>query len=134
MPRRFDLGEELRSAADPTGKLSADFDPAEFNRKLKEAVEGGPPSQGTGSRRRGHGHRAAGPQRANGVAVRWRAPVSDEVISATATPLDAAPKDAAAGPARPPSPARRPLIATARSAVRPAGAADIQSDSMIAGQ
>src|SRR5512132_4607489 len=40
---RFDLGEELRSAADPTGKLSADFDPAEFNRKLKETVESGPP-------------------------------------------------------------------------------------------
>jgi sec-independent protein translocase protein TatB len=40
---RFDLGEELRSAADPTGKLSADFDPAEFNRKLKESVENGPP-------------------------------------------------------------------------------------------
>jgi sec-independent protein translocase protein TatB len=42
---RFDLSEELRSAADPTGKLSADFDPAEFNRKLKETVEGGPPAR-----------------------------------------------------------------------------------------
>ena len=42
---RFDLGEELRSAADPTGKLSADFDPAEFNRKLKETVEGEPPAR-----------------------------------------------------------------------------------------
>jgi sec-independent protein translocase protein TatB len=42
---RFDLGEELRSAADPTGKLSADFDPAEFNRKLKETVESGPPAR-----------------------------------------------------------------------------------------
>jgi hypothetical protein len=39
---RFDLGEELRSSADPTGKLSADFDPAEFNRKLKETVESEP--------------------------------------------------------------------------------------------
>ena len=39
---RFDLGEELRSAADPTGKLSAEFDPAEFNRKLKETVESEP--------------------------------------------------------------------------------------------
>jgi sec-independent protein translocase protein TatB len=42
---RFDLGEELRSAADPTGKLSADFDPAEFNRKLEERVEGEPPAR-----------------------------------------------------------------------------------------
>jgi sec-independent protein translocase protein TatB len=42
---RFDLGEELRSAADPTGKLSADFDPAEFNRKLKETVESSPPAR-----------------------------------------------------------------------------------------
>ena len=42
---KFDLGEELRSAADPTGKLSADFDPAEFNRKLKEQVEASPPAK-----------------------------------------------------------------------------------------
>ncbi len=38
---RYDLGDELRSAADPTGKLSADFDPAEYNRRVKEAMEGG---------------------------------------------------------------------------------------------
>lgn len=42
---RFDLGEELRSAADPTGKISADFDPAEFNRKLKHKVEASPPAK-----------------------------------------------------------------------------------------
>jgi sec-independent protein translocase protein TatB len=42
---RFDLGEELRSAADPMGKLSADFDPVEFNRKLKETVESSPPAR-----------------------------------------------------------------------------------------
>ena len=41
----FDLGEELKSAVDPTGKLSADFDPAEFNRKLKEKVEASPPAK-----------------------------------------------------------------------------------------
>ena len=40
---RFDLGDELRKSVDPTGKLSSDFDPAEFNRQLKEFVEGGPP-------------------------------------------------------------------------------------------
>lgn len=38
---RYDLGDELRKAADPTGKLSADFDPAEYNRRIKEAMEGG---------------------------------------------------------------------------------------------
>lgn len=40
---RFDLGDELRKSVDPTGKLSADFDPTEFNRQLKESVEAGPP-------------------------------------------------------------------------------------------
>lgn len=38
---RYDLADELRNAADPTGKLSADFDPAEYNRRIKEAMEGG---------------------------------------------------------------------------------------------
>ncbi|MBL8667634.1 MAG: twin-arginine translocase subunit TatB [Rhodospirillales bacterium] len=45
---RYDLGEELRNAADPTGKLSSDFDPAEYNRRIKEAMEGG--SRATGPR------------------------------------------------------------------------------------
>jgi len=40
---RFDLGDELRKVADPHGKLSADFDPTEFNRQLKASVEAGPP-------------------------------------------------------------------------------------------
>lgn len=39
---RFDLGDELRKSMDPTGKLSADFDPTEFNRQLKESIERGP--------------------------------------------------------------------------------------------
>jgi hypothetical protein len=38
------LDEELRNAVDPTGKLSAEFNPAEFNRKLKESVEASPPA------------------------------------------------------------------------------------------
>src|SRR5512132_3256204 len=42
---RFDPSEELRNAADPTGKISADFDPAEFNRKLTGSVEAGPPAR-----------------------------------------------------------------------------------------
>jgi sec-independent protein translocase protein TatB len=40
---RFDLDEELRSAVDPTGQLSAEFNPAEFNRKLK--VDAKPPAR-----------------------------------------------------------------------------------------
>lgn len=40
---RFDLGDELRKSMDPTGKLSADFDPTEFNRQLRESIERGPP-------------------------------------------------------------------------------------------
>lgn len=41
---RFDPAEELKRAVDPTGRFTEDFDPSEFNRKLKAAVEGGPPS------------------------------------------------------------------------------------------
>lgn len=37
---RFDLGDELRKSVDPTGKLSSDFDPAEYNRSIKEAMAG----------------------------------------------------------------------------------------------
>lgn len=40
----FDPAEELKRAVDPTGKFTEDFDPMEFNRKLKAAVEGGPPT------------------------------------------------------------------------------------------
>jgi sec-independent protein translocase protein TatB len=42
---RFDPDEEVRNTVDPTGKLSAEFDPAEFNRKLKESVEASPPAR-----------------------------------------------------------------------------------------
>jgi sec-independent protein translocase protein TatB len=42
---RFNMDEELRNAVDPTGKLSAEFDPAEFNRKLKESAEASPPAR-----------------------------------------------------------------------------------------
>ena len=45
---RFDMEKELKSAVDPTGTLSDDFDPEEFNRQLKERVEGGPPRRRTG--------------------------------------------------------------------------------------
>lgn len=40
---RFDMEKELKGAVDPTGTLTDDFDPREFNRRLKEDVEGGPP-------------------------------------------------------------------------------------------
>lgn len=39
----FDMEKELKSLADPTGTLSDDFDPEEFNRQIKEQVESGPP-------------------------------------------------------------------------------------------
>jgi sec-independent protein translocase protein TatB len=42
---RFDLDEELRNTVDPTGRLSAQFDPAESNRELKESVEASPPAR-----------------------------------------------------------------------------------------
>jgi len=42
---RFDMEKELKEAADPTGTLTDDFDPEEFNRQLKERVEGGPPER-----------------------------------------------------------------------------------------
>ena len=35
----------IKDAVDPTGNLTADFDPTEFNRQLKERVEGGPPTR-----------------------------------------------------------------------------------------
>jgi len=42
---RFDMEKELKGAVDPTGTLTDDFDPEEFNRQLKERVEGGPPKR-----------------------------------------------------------------------------------------
>lgn len=42
---RFDMEKELKSTVDPTGTLGDDFDPEEFNRHLKERVEGGPPQR-----------------------------------------------------------------------------------------
>jgi hypothetical protein len=39
------MEKELKGAVDPTGTLSDDFDPEEFNRKLKESVEAGPPQR-----------------------------------------------------------------------------------------
>lgn len=41
---RMDPANAVKSIVDPTGSLSADFDPAEFADKLKQTVEGGPPT------------------------------------------------------------------------------------------
>lgn len=41
---RMDPANAVKSVVDPTGSLSADFDPAEFAGKLKQTVEGGPPT------------------------------------------------------------------------------------------
>jgi sec-independent protein translocase protein TatB len=35
----------IKDTVDPTGSLTADFDPAEFNRELLERVEGTPPTR-----------------------------------------------------------------------------------------
>ncbi len=43
----FDMEKALEGAVDPTGTLTDDFDPEEFNRQLKERVEGGPPQRRT---------------------------------------------------------------------------------------
>jgi sec-independent protein translocase protein TatB len=40
---RLDLGAVVKDQIDPTGTLTADFDPADFARRLKEEVEAGPP-------------------------------------------------------------------------------------------
>jgi sec-independent protein translocase protein TatB len=39
------IEKTMKDAVDPTGSLTADFDPSEFNRQLKEKVEGGPPAR-----------------------------------------------------------------------------------------
>lgn len=41
---RTDPASAIKSVVDPTGSLSADFDPAEFAEKLKHTVESGPPT------------------------------------------------------------------------------------------
>lgn len=38
------IEKTIKDTVDPTGSLTADFDPTEFNRELKERVEGGPPA------------------------------------------------------------------------------------------
>jgi sec-independent protein translocase protein TatB len=42
---RADVGEAVRKVVDPTGSLTADFDPADFARRLREEVEAGPPTR-----------------------------------------------------------------------------------------
>lgn len=39
------IEKTIKDTVDPTGSLTADFDPSEFNRQLKERVEGGPPTR-----------------------------------------------------------------------------------------
>jgi sec-independent protein translocase protein TatB len=41
------IEKTIKDTVDPTGSLTADFDPTEFNRQLKERVESGPPSPPT---------------------------------------------------------------------------------------
>ena len=41
---RLDPENEIKKIADPTGSLTAEFDPAEFNEDLRRTVESGPPT------------------------------------------------------------------------------------------
>lgn len=59
---RFDLGQAVKDQVDPTGTLSADFDPADFARRLREEVEAGPPVRCTGTEAPGAAGRTAGPE------------------------------------------------------------------------
>lgn len=54
---RVDLGKVVKDEVDPTGTLSADFDPADFARRLKEEVEAGAPRR----HGEGAGDKAPGP-------------------------------------------------------------------------
>jgi sec-independent protein translocase protein TatB len=96
---RFDPAEELKNAVDPTGRLSADFDPAEFNRKLKESVEGGPPIRPAAPSL----PPAAGMAPPDGQAPDGQAP-DGQAPEAPALPA----ADTPAEPSPPPSPAASP--------------------------
>ncbi len=39
------IEKTIKDTVDPTGSLTADFDPEEFNRELKQRIEGDPPAQ-----------------------------------------------------------------------------------------
>ena len=66
---RVDLGKVVKDEVDPTGTLSADFDPADFARRLKEEVEAGAPrrhGEGAGDKASGPGTPASGETRSSG--------------------------------------------------------------------
>ncbi len=99
---RVDLGKAVKDVVDPTGTLTEDFDPADFARRLKQEVEGGPP---TGPRAAARSSEPAAPE-----------PASPE----PASPEPAAPEPAAS---QPPSPeATAPEAPTATPAPQPAAA------------
>jgi len=106
----FDLAEEpkKRESADPSGKLTADFDPAEFNRKLKESVEAGPPT-----------HPATPPESAHREPHPQSSPETDPVESGGAG--DAASRLAPVPSAGDGSPRTVPPPAAGRPTGKPAG-------------
>ncbi|SUS06989.1 Sec-independent protein translocase protein TatB [uncultured Defluviicoccus sp.] len=88
---RVDLGKAVKDAVDPTGTLTEDFDPADFARRLKQEVEGGPP---TGPRAAAQSPQADGPQPAAPEPAAPQPPSSEatapELPTATPAPQPAA--------------------------------------------
>ncbi len=97
---RVDLGKAVKDAVDPTGTLTEDFDPADFARRLKQEVEGGPPT---------------GPR----AAARSSEPASPE----PAAPEPAAPQPPSPEATAPEPPTATPAPQPAAASVRPSAAA-----------
>lgn len=97
---RVDLGKAVKDAVDPTGTLTEDFDPADFARRLKQEVEGGPPT---------------GPR----AAARSSEPAAPE----PAAPEAAAPQPPSPEAAAPEPPTATPAPQPAAASVRPSAAA-----------
>ncbi|MDG4603396.1 MAG: Sec-independent protein translocase protein TatB [Defluviicoccus sp.] len=89
---RVDLGKAVKDAVDPTGTLTEDFDPADFARRLKQEVEGGPP---TGPRAAASSPQPAAPQPAAAEPAAPQ-PQSSEATAPEPSPATPAPQPAAA--------------------------------------
>lgn len=87
---RVDVGRAVKDAVDPTGSLSADFDPAEFARDLKRSVED-PPAH-----------------RSSSVQTPASPPPTAPTTSPPAAPSTEPPTDPAVDPARPADDPREP--------------------------
>ncbi|MBX3516298.1 MAG: Sec-independent protein translocase protein TatB [Rhodospirillales bacterium] len=102
---RVDLGKAVKDAVDPTGTLTEDFDPADFARRLKQEVEGGPP---TGPRAAASSPEPAAPE-----------PAAPE----PAAPEPTAPQPQSSEATAPEPPTAAPAPQPAAASVRPSAAA-----------